>query len=678
MSVHVGIDVGGTFTDFVILWSESGRLDLLKVPSTRPATGSVLHGLHLVMQRYGIKSDEIRRLVHGSTVATNAILEARWAKTALLTTAGFGDVLEIGRQNRAALYDLSVERPEPLVPRRLRFGIEERLDYRGQVLKKLETEPVRALARSLEKEAIESIAISFLFAYVNPAHERATRSILEEYLDLPITLSSEILPEYREYERTATTVMSAALQPVVGRYLEELDGHVRESGICAPLQVMQSNGGIVLATRAAKQAVQMLFSGPAGGVEGARFLGRQAGFENLITFDMGGTSTDVSLVQDSKITMKTEGTIEGRPVRIPMVDIHSIGAGGGSLAWIDAGKALRVGPQSAGSDPGPAAYGQGSEPTVTDAQLVLGRLSETNLFSERTLKREAAERAIFDVIAKPLRLSLEEAAIGILEIADAQMERAIRLITVERGRDPRGFALLAFGGAGPMHASGLAQRLSIPKVIVPPVAGVLSALGLLVADSAHDLVQTFVQRADNAHSSQMEAYFELMQDKAQERLRGEPIESISFIRALDLRYRGQSYDLSVEITEERLTQPIINQAVLQFHQEHKQLYGYAMDRPVEIVNLRLRALGRMTKPSIRLQTQEKETQPALPRRRKIYLRSHGWVESTVLAREVLVSGRNVQGPAIIEGRESTIVILPRQRASVDSYGNVIIESEGTE
>ncbi len=296
----------------------------------------------------------------------------------------------------------------------------------------------------------------------------------------------------------------------------------------------------------------------------------------------------------------------------------------------------------------------------------------------RTLNREAAERAIFDVIAKPLSLSLDEAAIGILEVADAQMERAIRLITVERGHDPRGFSLLAFGGAGPMHASGLAQRLSVPTIIVPPVAGVLSALGLLVADSAHDLVQTVVQPADGAHLGQMEAYFEMMQDKAQERLQGEPIESISFIRTLDLRYRGQSYDLSVEITEERLTQPIVNQAVLQFHQKHKQLYGYAMDRPVEIVNLRLRALGRMPKPSIRWQTQEKETQPALPRRRKIYVRSHGWVESTVLARDVLVSGKNVHGPAIIEGRESTIVILPGQRARVDSYENVIIESEGTE
>ena len=677
MSIHIGIDVGGTFTDLVMLDPASGQLELLKIPSTRPATQGVIDGLQRAMQSLGIQPEAITRLVHGSTVATNAILEGKWATTALLTTEGFRDVLEIGRQNRLSLYDLSVDRPAPLVPRSRRFGITERLDFQGTVIKALDTAQIHQLIPTLRNA--ESIAVCFLFSYLNPTHEQQVRSLLEKELGVPITLSSDILPEYREYERTATTVMSAALRPIVGRYLEELDDLVEELKIGVKLQVMQSNAGIVSASRAAGQAVQMLFSGPAGGVEGARFIGHQAGFENLITCDMGGTSTDVALVQKGSIAMKAEGAIEGRPVRTPMVDIHSIGAGGGSLAWIDQGRALRVGPQSAGSNPGPACYGQGERPTVTDAQLVLGRLDERNVLGGRTLNRERAERAIFDEIAQPLSLSLEEAAAGILEITDAQMERAIRVITVQRGNDPRKFALLAFGGAGPMHAGALAERLSIPTVIVPPVAGVLSALGLLVADSVIDLVQTFIQRADGADLEKIEAHFARMKTEAETRLRHEPVARVKFSKILEIRYRGQSYELPVDSAGDRITEENLADTIERFHQAHSQLYGYAMrDRPVEIVNLRLRAIGRMPKPAFQLNMQKSmESSPTRPASRKVYFRADGWLESQIFVREQLNPQTKLHGPSVIEGRESTVVLLPGQSARIDTYMNVIIESEGT-
>jgi N-methylhydantoinase A len=671
MSVHIGIDVGGTFTDFVILDPASGRLELFKVPSTRPPTEGVIAGLRQAMRRLGLKPEEIVRLVHGSTVATNAILEGKWAKTALLTTEGFRDVLEIGRQNRPSLYDLAVERPEPLVPRARRFTLSERLDPQGHVVKPLDTAQLQRLMPMLK--GAEALAVCFLFSYMNPIHEQKVRALLEAELQVPITLSSEILPEYREYERTATTVMSAALRPVVGQYLEDLDRRVRELQIRAPLQVMQSNAGIVPAAQAARQAVSMLFSGPAGGVEGSRFIGSQAGFNDLITLDMGGTSTDVSLVLKGKIEMRTEGTIEGRPVRMPMVDIHSIGAGGGSLAWIDAGGALRVGPQSAGSHPGPACYGEGEKPTVTDAQLALGRLDEKNTLGGRMLNRQRAERAILSTIARPLGLSLEEAAAGILEIADAQMERAIRKITVERGHDPRKFALLAFGGAGPMHAGSLAQRLGIPKVIVPPVAGVLSALGLLVADHVYDFVQTFIQPVGMPDVIKMEEFFAQMQHEAEERLRDEVIESVEFSRTLEMRYRGQSYELPVKLAGERLESEALAEAARRFHEVHSQLYGYAMaDRPVEIVNLRLCAIGQTPKPTLKLQIQKADRGSASRSRRKVYFHGQGWLESQVFEREGLAPPFNLAGPAVIERRESTVVLPPNWQAGVDSFGNFIL------
>ncbi|MBI3460140.1 hydantoinase/oxoprolinase family protein [Candidatus Acetothermia bacterium] len=676
MNVHIGIDVGGTFTDIVILDPASGQLELLKVPSTKPATQGIIDGLQLAIQTLGTQAEAVTRLVHGSTVATNAILEGKWAKTALLTTEGFRDVLEIGRQNRPSLYDLSVDRPAPLVPRSQRFGISERLDFQGHVLKALDTAQVNQLIPLLRE--VESIAVCFLFSYLNPTHEQQVRSLLGKELNVPISLSSEILPDYREPARTATTVMSAALRPVVGHYLEELDDRVRELKIAAKLQVMQSNAGIVSTSQAARQAVQMLFSGPAGGVEGARFIGHQAGLEHLITFDMGGTSTDVALVQKGNIAMKTEGAIEGRPVRTPMVDIHSIGAGGGSLAWIDAGRSLCVGPQSAGSDPGPACYGKGEKPTVTDAQLLLGRLAEKNVLGGRTLNRERAERAIFDMIAQPSSLSLEEAASGILEIADAQMERAIRVITVQRGHDPRKFALLAFGGAGPMHAGALAERLSIPTVIVPPVAGVLSALGLLVADCVIDLVQTFIQRADGADLEKIDAHFARMRLEAETRLRHEPVVRVEFSRTLEMRYRGQSYELPVELGEERLSKETLAEATQRFHLAHSQLYGYAMrDRPIEIVNLHLRAIGRTAKPALRFKLgKANESSPVHASSRQVYFWGHGWLESQIWLREHLKPGEQLRGPVVIEGRESTVVLMPGQFAKIDAYENVIIESEG--
>jgi N-methylhydantoinase A len=675
MSVHIGIDVGGTFTDLVVLEAATGKLALFKVPSTRPPTEGVLHGLRRVMDQLTVEPAQITRLVHGSTVATNAILEGRWAQTALLTTAGFRDVLEIARQNRPSLYDLSVERPAPLVPRARRFGITERLDAQGRVIKPLDQDQVTRLIPRLKES--ESIAICYLFSYLNPAHEEATRALLVAQMDVPITISSEILGEYREYERCATTVMSAALGPVVGRYLQELKARVRQLGIPSRLQVMQSNGGIASAERASRQAVSMLFSGPAGGVAGARFVGVQAGFSDLITFDMGGTSTDVSLVRNGQISLKSEGLIAGRPVRLPMVDIHSIGAGGGSLAWIDAGGALRVGPQSAGAEPGPACYGKGDQPTVTDAQLVLGRLDEQHVLGDRALDRGRAERAMFEKIAQPLGLSLEEAASGILEVADAQMERALRVITVERGHDPRRFALLAFGGAGPLHAGALAQRLDLPTVIIPPLAGVLCALGLLVADRVQDVVRTLIQPLDAPDLAQIAEGFGQMQREAEGRFGEKPVERLEVERALDLRYRGQSYELTIELGDATLTLESLAEATRLFHERHRQLYGYAMpQRPVEMVNLRLRAVGHTPQPILKDQSPSADHKIFVKSRRSVYFRDEGWLASEIHERGQLAPVMRLAGPAIIQGRESTIVLMPKQRGRIDEFGNLIIESEG--
>lgn len=669
-ALRIGTDVGGTFTDFVVLNEESGELYGYKRLSTRPPDRGLLDGLQELAQLFGFSLTEIKDLLHGSTVATNALLEKRLACTALLTTEGFRDVLEIGRQDRPKIYDWNADRPEPLVPRALRFGIPERLDSQGHILKRLDLDVVAQIAEHLRRAQVESVAVCYLFSYLNPEHERQTGQLLRSLLKIPVTLSSDLLPEYREYERTATTVLNAALRPIVEAYLSRLATELHKRGVRAEFQIMQSNGGLTTAPQAGERAVQMLLSGPAAGVAGARYVATQADCENIITLDMGGTSTDVSLVRDGRIAWRPEGLIAGRPVRLPIVDIQSIGAGGGSIAWLDAGGALRVGPQSAGADPGPACYGRSELPTVTDAQLVLGRLDPEVPLGGQSLERARAQAAITEKIARPLKLSLEEAALGILEIADAQMERAIRLITVERGLDPRDFVLLVFGGAGPLHGASLARRLQIKKIFVPQFSGLLSAFGLLVSEPVQDLVQTLVQPLENLKASEIERLFSQLQRKAHERLHD--CAQIDYSRSIDLRYRGQSYELNIEINRA----PSAHEWATLFHQRHAQLYGYALpERPVEVVALRVRAVGRRASPALFCQSEPSSVLSSRRgRSRAVYFDDYGWLKSAVYAREALASESEVRGPALVVSRESTVLVEPQQRAWVDKWGNLWIEA----
>jgi N-methylhydantoinase A len=675
MGVQVGIDVGGTFTDFVLYDHAERRLQFFKIPTTQPPQEGVLYGLQKLKAQF-----DISRLVHGMTTATNALLERRWAKTALITTEGFRDVLEIGRQNRPNIYDWNFERPQPIVPRELRLEVKERIDAKGGVLCPLDEKRVLELIPKLEALGVEAVAISFLFSYLNPTHEQRVKALLERRLAVPIVLSSEVLPEYREYERTSTTVVSAALRPVVGEYLERLAKKLKELGIEAPLEIMQSNGGLVDAQQAALHAECLLYSGPAGGVAGAQFIGKLAGFEDLITLDMGGTSCDAALITNGEILQRVESELAGYRVRVPMVDVHSIGAGGGSIAWIDSGGALRVGPRSAGSDPGPACYGRAEEPTVTDAHLVLGHLDPEGGLGGRRLDPKRAYRAIERTIATPLKMGVEEAALGILEVADAHMERAVRTITVERGYDPRGCTLLAFGGAGPLHAATLAQRLGMRKVLIPTAAGVLSALGALVADVRRDRVRSLLRPTQEVDPAEIPKILKELKREAEASLRGSSISEVVYRSHIELRYLGQAYeialDLSASIWRSDFTTEDLRKLEERFHDEHKRLYGYSLpEHPTEIANLRLEALGRTIKPELPKLVGDQKGPASLKEQacRAVYFPDAGSIECPIFARWSLPAGAELGGPAIIEGRESTALLPPGWRGWVDPFGNLILE-----
>jgi len=678
MSIQVGIDVGGTFTDLVIFDAGSRRLAYLKVPTTRPPEEGVIKGLQELKSHFELDLKEITRLVHGTTTATNALLERRWAKTALITTEGFRDLLQIGRQNRPKLYDWFADPPEPIVPRALRFEVPERLDSKGRVLRPLDEKRVLELIPRLKD--VEAVAVCFLFSYLNPSHERRVKALLEQKLDVPIVLSSEVLPEVREYERASTTVMSAALRPVVGQYLERLTAKLKELGVGAPLEILQSNGGLVSAEHAALHAESLLYSGPAGGVAGAQFIGPLAGHEDLITLDMGGTSCDVALISGGQIARRVESELGGYRVRVPMVDVHSIGAGGGSIAWIDSGRALRVGPKSAGSDPGPACYGRGEEPTVTDAHLVLGHLDPKSALGGRKLDPQRAYQAIQRAVAGPLKMDVEEAALGILEVADAHMERAIRVITVERGYDPRDYTLLAFGGAGPLHAAALAERLGIRRVLVPQAAGVLSALGALTADLKRDRVRSLMRPIRGVEPTEIRKTLEDLRREVEPELSSRALKRVEYHAEIELRYLGQAYEIALElpstIWKGALSGEDLSRIEKRFHEEHERLYGYALrSHPIEIVSLRLEALGKIPKPELPELEGTGSARPPEPEGQRMVLFARGkMLKCPIFLREFLTAHMELKGPAVIEGKESTVVLPPGWRAQVDAWDNLVIET----
>ncbi len=652
---RLGVDVGGTFTDLVAL--SEGRLVTAKVPST-PRDQS--EGVMNAIETSDVQPEAVLALAHGMTVATNALLERRGAKTALVTTEGFRDVLEIARQNRPALYDLTHDRPPPLVPRELRFMVHERMGPDGEI-SPLDEGSLEKVVAAVEEAEVEAVAVCLLFAFMHPEHERRVGEALREALpDLHVSLSSEVLPEFREYERFSTTAADAYLSPKLAAYFSNLAGKAGEAGVPGPL-IMQSSGGVVPVEDAISDAAGCVLSGPAGGVVGAAYVGSLGGYDDLLTFDMGGTSTDVAPIIEGEAQTTTETVVAGVPIKLPMVDVHTVSAGGGSIAWADPGGALRVGPHSAGAEPGPAGYDKGGEePTVTDANLFLGYLAdEAELGGEVVLRRELSEKALGS-LGEKLDLDAEETALGILRVADAEMVRALRVISVERGLDPRDFALLAFGGAGGMHACSLAEELDIATVLVPRAGGVLSALGLAISDLRRDYVSPFLSGLEDVEEEEFEQRFENMEETASGDLDGP-----EHTRRADLRYGGQSFEITVDAGSfEKLKE--------RFHAAHEQRYGYRMDdERVELVNLRLISTVPVEKPE--LNEPEPESEAEAERREANF--DGEWLEVAVLDREKMGEGSGVMGPAIVEFKESTCVVRPGWRGTVDTVGTLVLERE---
>ncbi len=636
--LRIGVDAGGTFTDFVAL-HPSGRVETFKLRSNpRNPAQVILEGL----ARLAPAAD----VVHGSTVATNALLERKGARTAFVTTAGFEDLLEIGRQNRAELYNLTPAPRRLLADRELCFGVKERAYFDGTVATHPAAAELQRLASKLKRADVRSVAICFLHAYQNAANERTVAAALREHSGLYVCTSHQISPEFREYERGSTTFVNAYVGPLMQAYLEELR---RARGY--RISIMQSNGGFLSAKHAARQAVRTVLSGPAGGVVGAAACARASGFTRMLGFDMGGTSTDVSLC-DGAPRETTEAMVDGFPIRVPMLDIHTVGAGGGSIARVDAGGLLRVGPESAGADPGPACYGAGTLATVTDAQVVLGRISAAQLLGGAMNIDVARAEAAVDRIARTLKLTRTAAAAGILRVANANMERAIRAVSIERGHDPHDFALLAFGGGGGLHACEIAAELGIRTVIVPEHAGVLSALGMLSSDAVRDYGAGALGRSD------LEERFAVLERRANHEASGATLE-----RTADLRYKGQSYEINVPWNP--------RDPAAAFHREHERVYGYATPkRAVEVVMLRVRARHALPKPALR--RTGSTTLPGQPETRRVWCRGT-WKILPALVR-AQVRSRRTPGPALVLDYGSTTLVMPGWTYHSDAAGNLIIES----
>ena len=679
-SVRVGVDIGGTFTDFVVLHPENGRVRTFKLLSTpHDPAAAVLEGLGQMPELTQTDKGVELHIIHGSTVATNALLERKGASTALVTTQGFGDLLQIGRQDRPALYDFAADPPTPLVPGAFRFEVDERITAQGEILKRLELSELDKIISQLKAGGIESVAVCLLFSFLHPQHERMIAKALRQE-GFFVSPSCEILPEYREYERMSTTAINAYVSPVLDRYLSKLERSLSTWSAAQPkLRVMQSNGGSISVSEARKSGVRCIFSGPAGGIVGARYLAGLTGDAkgvrsqtNLITFDMGGTSTDVSLIS-GELLVTTESQIGGLPIRIPVLDIHTIGAGGGSIAAVDAGGALRVGPQSAGADPGPACYAHGRvfdpsihHPTVTDANLVLGRLAADHFLGGRMqLNPEHAYKSLA-VISAALNINETQAALGVIEVANAHMERALRVISIERGFDPKDFTLMSFGGAGGLHAAQLARRLGIPYIIIPPVASTLSAFGMLAADVVKDYVRTVMLSGDEAKEILTQALAPMVEQGFNE-VKGEgiPENDIILEEYLEMRYKGQSFELKVPLNEDY---------VATFHEIHQRTYGYSrVDAPVEIVNIRVRAVGKVTPPPL---VPFPDTGPngehALIDRRMVRL-SEMAIETAFYRGEKLRHGNRISGPAVILRADTTILLGISDQALCDPFLNLHIE-----
>lgn len=687
----VASDVGGTFTDTILYDKEEKKIFISKVATT-PENQSIgtIRGISKILNVQRLDARQIEAINHGMTTGTNTVIQRRGAVSALITNRKFRDVLEIGRQNRPSLYDFFATRERPLVEREHRFTIKGRINYRGEVLEDLDEKEIKRIAFEIKRRKIRAVAICLLHSYINPTHEQRVKEIVTPILgDLSICISSEILPEYREYERFSTTVLNAYLMPVMHRYLTTLEEGLRGEDPAAmmriepkvPVMIMESSGGVMTARAAREKPVYTVLSGPAGGVVASTFIGRLTGFQNLITIDMGGTSTDISLILNGKPILTSEGNIEGIPIRVTIIDINAIGAGGGSIAWIDEGGALKVGPQSAEAVPGPACYDQGgNQPTITDANVIFGRI-DPNYFlgGEMRLNPARSKEVIEEKLCQPLKMDLLTAARGIIQVANANMVRGIRVVSVERGYDPRDFTLIPYGGAGPLHAVALAKELKIPKVLVPPIPGILSAMGMLISDIRHDFVLTRIIPISKANPDVLEPVFQDLQQRALDMLRKEGVErkDSTLFKYVDVRYVGQSFEIRVKFDGgEVCTAEHIQELVRNFHMEHEKRYGHKdLNAPVELVNFRVEGIGKREPIFLREIPSGQADPPmeSLKSIRRVYFEeSQTFLDAKIFEREKLLAGNVIDGPAIIEESNSTTLIHPGTAGKVDSYGAILI------
>ena len=692
-SYRIGIDIGGTFTDAVVMDENTGDFHPVKVSSTPDdPSRAFMEAYTRGLDNQGLTARQVGFVVHGTTVATNTIIQQKGARIGLISSEGFSDLFEIAWQIRPNLYDLDYDKPPPLVPRHLCVGVPERIDAHGEVLVPLDEAAVYRAAGRLAEDGVEAILVCFLHAYLDPTHERRAAGIIREACPgLPVCISSDICPEYREYTRASTTAVNAALLPAVGAYVERLEDRLGAVNPGSGLFLMTSGGGIIASGTARQQPVQLIESGPAAGVIAASYVGRLAGYEDLIALDIGGTTAKAALIEngqprlaaefevgDAAVATTTRDKGQGYPVKTPVIDLVEIGSGGGSIGHVDPGGALAVGPQSAGAAPGPACYGKGgSEPTLTDANLVLDRLDPGYfLGGELRLDKSLAKEALSRRIAGPLNLSVEEAAAGLIEIANANMTGILQLVSVQKGVDPRAFVLVAFGGAGPLHAAALARALHIRTVLVPPSPGVTTALGLLVTDLRHDYVRTYIERTDDLDVTRLSDIYREFEDHATGLLLSEGVsrDNIRFVREADMRYLGQSYELRVPVG--RLSESLPRKMNDAFVTAHRRQYGFATrEEPTEIVNVRLSGVGAVPRPSRRqVPKGGPSSRTALKAKRDV--RMPGSTEpapASIYDRYRLQANNRFTGPAIVEEIDSTTLVPPDCTVTVDDYGNLVID-----
>jgi N-methylhydantoinase A len=693
---RVGVDIGGTFTDIVFL-DDDGGVHTKKVSSSvDDYARAIVEGVRELFRETGLVGREVSEVLHGTTVASNAILELRGARTGLITTRGFRDVLEIRRLRMPRLYDIAWEKPVPLVERHLRCEVGERINARGEITTPLDPSDVEQALDRLLEEGIEALAVCLLNSYANPVHETRIKEIVERRVPgLPLCISAEVLPEIREYERTSTTVINAYVMPVVRRYLRTLRGGLGEIGVTAPLLVIQSNGGLMTSEAAERMPMHIIESGPAAGVIGAQALARRTGMPRVITFDMGGTTAKASIVEDGEVNRATEYSVgggimhgsrllsgSGYQLRVPAIDLAEVGAGGGSIVSIDAGGSLQVGPRSAGAFPGPLCYDLGgTEPTITDANVILGYLNPAYLVGGALKLNAARSQEVFEErIARPLGLDLAEAAYGAYLIAASNMIRAIKAVSSERGRDPREYVLFAFGGNGPLFAAGMARQLEMTRIVVPPAPGLFSSFGLLYGDVEHHYVRTYRRPTRALDLAELNGIVGKMEADALAQLASEGFTGASahVKRSADLCYHGQSFELTVPLVAGALDARAIAELDEVFGREHARVYGHRAgpDEPVQLVSLRVVAQGIPDRPRVPDRVAVDRHQPALagspPAPRRVYFGAeHGWRETPILARGDLE--KSIDGPAIIEEYDATVVIPPMARADLDTYGNIVIE-----